>query len=203
MKKLFICTVLSALIAFLFSMSIFASEISVNYGDWPGKKINFPDQGPVMVNDRVLVPLRGVFEHMGHRVAWEEATRTAAIRSENLAVFISPESDIMVTVIISGDEVIEEIESRLDVRPQIINGRVMIPIRAVSDALGVEVGWHNSTVYIYGFLGQGANESNLVMSYRGISDISALSELTHLTTLDINSNQVMNLLNTYKKYLNI
>ena len=33
----------------------------------------------------------------------------------------------------------------LDVAPQIINGRTMLPIRFVAEALGAEVGWNGDT----------------------------------------------------------
>lgn len=32
----------------------------------------------------------------------------------------------------------------MDVAPQIINGRSMVPLRVVSEALGVEVNWDNN-----------------------------------------------------------
>jgi hypothetical protein len=36
-----------------------------------GTYVNFPDVPPMMVKSRVMVPLRGVFEHMGATVLWD------------------------------------------------------------------------------------------------------------------------------------
>src|SRR5205085_2430416 len=36
-----------------------------------GQAIAFPDQAPVMMGNRVLVPLRGVFEELGATVNWD------------------------------------------------------------------------------------------------------------------------------------
>ena len=41
-----------------------------------GENVYFPDVQPAMVNGRVMVPLRGVFEHMGAHVMWNSATQT-------------------------------------------------------------------------------------------------------------------------------
>jgi tetratricopeptide (TPR) repeat protein len=46
-------------------------------------------------------------------------------------------SDIL--IVVNGLQVFS------DVPPQLINGRTMVPIRAVSEALGAEVTWNNST----------------------------------------------------------
>jgi len=41
-----------------------------------------------------------------------------------------------------------------DVQPQIINGRTMVPLRATFEALGIEVGWDNTTKKITGHKGE-------------------------------------------------
>jgi hypothetical protein len=37
-----------------------------------GIEMIFPDQKPIIVNDRTLVPVRGVFEILGYEVEWVE-----------------------------------------------------------------------------------------------------------------------------------
>ncbi len=44
-----------------------------------------------------------------------------------------------ITVILDGNEL------SFDVPPQIINGRTMVPIRAIFEALGAEVSWDDAT----------------------------------------------------------
>lgn len=54
-----------------------------------GEHVEFPDRRPVIVDNRTLVPLRGVFEAMGATVDWEpEALRaTVHYRGHQVAVF--------------------------------------------------------------------------------------------------------------------
>ena len=44
-----------------------------------GQVVNFPDQEPIIVDGRTLVPVRGVFEHIGFEVAWNPTTSTALL----------------------------------------------------------------------------------------------------------------------------
>ncbi len=54
-----------------------------------------------------------------------------------LAIFAGAADKI--TVVLDGNEVV------FDVPPQIINGRTMVPIRAIFEALGAEVEWDDKT----------------------------------------------------------
>jgi len=56
-----------------------------------GVNIVFPsdDQLPVIVNDRTLVPVRWIFEHMGFNVDWSEETETATLVNESYTVAIT------------------------------------------------------------------------------------------------------------------
>src|SRR5579862_7194221 len=49
------------------------SEIHVTVN---GDRIHFPGTRPMMMNGRVLVPLRGVLEHLGATVDWLQASQT-------------------------------------------------------------------------------------------------------------------------------
>lgn len=104
-------------------------------------KVNFPDQKPVIVNDRTLVPARGVFEQMGYEVDWEDATSTAIVKSGNLSIRIPVGQNILL---------VNDKEIEIDVPAQLINSRTMLPLRAISQALGMTVDWdeETSTVHI-------------------------------------------------------
>jgi len=80
--------------------------------------------------------MRGVFEHLGFDVTWNNAIRTAA--------FISAEHEVIITIgsyafIANGASYI------LDAPAQIINGYTMLPIRAVLESVGYFVGWNADT----------------------------------------------------------
>lgn len=113
-----------------------ASEDEVEYSVvFNGQKLVF-DQDPVNVNDRVLVPMRGIFEAYGAEVDWDP--------------------DSMVVIAVSGDT---EIELAIDSEISYINGkkhildspaiivgdRTMVPVRFVSEALDAKVDWDEDT----------------------------------------------------------
>ncbi|MDO4563608.1 MAG: stalk domain-containing protein [Clostridia bacterium] len=113
-----------------------ASSISVRLN---GNAISF-DQAPIMVNNRVLVPLRAVFEAMLATVEWNNSTRTATVYQGN--------SEISVTVGNSTMKVQNSSSSKnvtLDSVPQIVGGRTLVPVRAISEALGATVSWDASS----------------------------------------------------------
>lgn len=98
-----------------------------------GQKLIF-DQDPVMENDRVLVPMRKIFEALGADVYWDEAEQTA-IAERNGKIIIIPIGKNYMTV--NGSRV------TLDVPARLIGGRTLVPARAVSEALGCAVDWND------------------------------------------------------------
>ncbi|MFA7637276.1 MAG: copper amine oxidase N-terminal domain-containing protein [Monoglobales bacterium] len=100
------------------------------------KRITFPDQQPVIVNDRTLIPVRGLFEDMGYVVSWDDATQTATLASPGITIRVPVGQNF----IYRGDRAIP-----VDVPAQLINSRTMIPLRAISEAMGFDVGWDEDT----------------------------------------------------------
>ena len=93
------------------------------------------DQPPVIQNDRVLVPLRVIFESLGASVSWDDATRTIT----------SIKGDTTLRLTIGSNTLYKNSEGiAIDVPAQIINNRTMVPIRAVSEALDAQVVWDNN-----------------------------------------------------------
>ena len=122
-----------AICAFLVPVALYASEVNVTINNAP---VYFADQGPVIVGDRVLVPVRGVFEALGFRVDWHQPTMTATLTRYDYVVVISVGSLAFTT----NDERLP-----LDVPAQIIEGRTLLPIRAVLESVGYDVNWIGST----------------------------------------------------------
>jgi len=90
------------------------------------------DTVPMMENDRVLVPMRTIFEKLGATVSWEDSTQTAkAVKGAmNLSITIDQNQ-----LLVNGTV------TQLDTPARIINGRTMVPVRAVSEALKAKVDW--------------------------------------------------------------
>ena len=90
------------------------------------------ESAPYIKGGRTYLPIRFVSENLGASVAWDAKTSTATIRSEEATVVVSDKSDI---IEIDGERF------KMDVKPEISNGRMMAPIRHLSEALNCEVEW--------------------------------------------------------------
>ncbi|MCL2577294.1 MAG: stalk domain-containing protein [Defluviitaleaceae bacterium] len=121
---------LSAVFVFVLSVTAFADDpINVTVA---GERVNFTDQHPVVVDGRTLVPMRGVFEHLGFEVDWDGDARSAILTREDFEVIITLDSNVFTA---------NGISHNLEVPAQSINGRTMLPIRAVLESVGYNVGW--------------------------------------------------------------
>jgi len=96
------------------------------------------DVPPTIRDSRTLVPIRVVSEGLGAEVEWNATERKVYIRYETLEG-----SRKVVLEIGSKSFYVDDIQKQMDVPPQIINNRTMIPIRAVSESLESKVYWDN------------------------------------------------------------
>jgi uncharacterized secreted protein with C-terminal beta-propeller domain len=96
-----------------------------------GKEVSF-EVPPEITSGRTLVPMRTIFEAMGAVVTWNEATQEASATLKKSTVTLTIGQN---TAAKNG------IPMELDVPPQITNGRTMVSLRFVSEALGLEVVW--------------------------------------------------------------
>jgi uncharacterized protein YkwD len=114
---------------FCYSQTAAASDITVRLN---GAEINF-DQPPIIQNGRTLVPMRAIFEAMGCHVSWNgEDSSITATASDGTTVHMRIGSSVMT---VDGNVM------HLDVPPQIVNTRTLVPLRAINEALGAVVGW--------------------------------------------------------------
>jgi len=99
-----------------------------------GSAINFRDQQPTKTNNRVLVPLRGIFERLGADVHWEPSTQTVTARKGRITIQLG---------IGQLDASIDGRDVHLDVPASLVGGSTMVPLRFVSEALGATVTWND------------------------------------------------------------
>ena len=109
------------------------NAITVTIGNTP---VNFADQLPTIVDGRTLVPVRGVFEALDFDVSWNEELRQVTLSRAN---------DTIIIIIGSAAFTTNGINHTLDVPAQSINGRTMLPIRAVLESVGYDLAWDEST----------------------------------------------------------
>lgn len=139
------CTSLLVALVFLISMAapVYAVDNSIKV-QLNGENISL-DVAPQMVNSRILVPMRTIFEKFGATVEWNGQTGIITAIKDGTVIKLSVKSrDAFITK--------NEVESKiqLDVAPTIINGRTLVPVRFISESLGKQVGWDsvNRTVII-------------------------------------------------------
>ncbi|MGO4886928.1 stalk domain-containing protein [Anaerobacillus sp. MEB173] len=94
-----------------------------------GKLQSF-DQDPVIINNRVLAPLRETFESLGATLRWNQETQTITATKEDRNITLKLGSR---NATINGQNV------TLDVPAQLVNNRTMVPVRFVTEALGATV----------------------------------------------------------------
>lgn len=94
---------------------------------------------PILENDRTLVPVRFIAEEIGGKVTWNQEDQTVKIEKDNKTIIFKINSH-MVTY---KDEREEYFLS--DISPKIIHERTYVPLRLVSNALGIGVNWEESS----------------------------------------------------------
>lgn len=108
--------------------NIYTIKVTVN------EKYIKMEQLPIIENDRVLVPFRAIFEALNAEVEWNGETQTVT----------ASKGDVVLSFQIGKQEMyINGKMVQLDVLPQIVNGRTLVPIRAISEGLGASVDWNN------------------------------------------------------------
>ncbi|MHB9144377.1 MAG: polysaccharide deacetylase family protein [Symbiobacteriia bacterium] len=91
---------------------------------------------PALVNGRMLVPLRAIFEALGAAVDYNDEKRQITAAKEGRRVILWP------------DDPLARIDERLlwlDAAPQVYDGRTLVPVRFVSEALSAAVDWVGAT----------------------------------------------------------
>lgn len=91
---------------------------------------------PVIVEGRTLVGVRAIGEAVGGSVHWDPAKRQATV---------SRRSDVVVLTVGQLEASVNGKAVTLDVPPQIVESRTMVPLRFIAEALGGTVEWTGST----------------------------------------------------------
>lgn len=133
MSKKIVSLILSLAFIFVampFAYSADAISVTIN-----GAPVVF-DTPPQIVNSRTLVPVRKIFEALGGQVDWDDKTKTATSVLNGVKIVLTIDNKIAK----KNDEQIT-----LDVPPQIIGSRTLVPVRFIGEASGAKVDWDNNT----------------------------------------------------------
>jgi len=95
------------------------------------------DAEPELKNNRLMVPLRVISEHLGARVLW--TGKEVVLAKGDKTITLRPGSG---TAEVNGEQ------TGLDAEPYVKNGRVMVPLRFVAEVFDCDVRYENQTVTV-------------------------------------------------------
>ena len=144
-----------------------------------GKRIT-SDVDPFISNDRTLVPIRIIAEELDSVVEWDNNNRAVYISKEDIHIVLRIDSYL---VEYTNDN--ETTYTMIDVAPQIKEDRTFVPIRLISNALGVGIEWNNDQRAVH----IDSKESSNVTPFFDveISSVKSGQTITGTTDLYINS----------------
>ena len=98
------------------------------------------DPAPMIKNDRTVVPLRVVSETLGAEVTWNEADRSVLIEKGTRTILLRIDRSLV-------DYTFDGLKhyQLSDVQPFIHQNRTFVPLRLISNALGVGITWEDAT----------------------------------------------------------
>jgi hypothetical protein len=132
--KRFICVLMVLLLtisATSFTVSA-SNEVSVLLD---GELLEF-DVPPQIINGRTMVPMRKIFESLGATVEWEGNTRTITAQKENITIVMQIDNNVIL---------VNENSITLDVPPQLVDERTLVPVRAVAESFNINTLWDGTT----------------------------------------------------------
>ncbi len=101
-----------------------------------GQVIN-PEVPAQLVNNRVMVPVRAVAETMGLSVDYNQRDKVVYLTKGDTRIQLEVDKH---SVIISNSKALW-----LDQTPMVIDDRVMVPVRVVSETFGAQVAWDDKS----------------------------------------------------------
>lgn len=94
------------------------------------------ETAPYVTNNRTMVPVRVISEKFGAKVDWVESAGQVVITKDGKTIVLTLGSN---QALVDGQTVV------LDVVPEVFNGRTMVPLRFISETLGMGVEFVSST----------------------------------------------------------
>lgn len=146
--------IISLLLFFLTAVSVFSAvsaqdEITVNLN---GSRIEFSDQEPVIIDGRTMVPFRAIAESLGCIVEWYPEMREVYVaygeaELAKIIVFAVDQQQVRIVKYFNTERGLDQeiSEIKTDVAPAILNDRTMIPLRTLTDSMGADVSWDETT----------------------------------------------------------
>jgi len=135
-KRLLVTGFIMTLLVSIFMPFTFEANIDVQVN---GREVVFDGQGPVIIEGRTIVPIRGVFEALGFEIGWDAVTQTATLSGRGHLIRVGVGRD---TFVVDGTIM------PLDVPAMIIEGRILLPIRKVLESVDIIVDWDDENAMV-------------------------------------------------------
>ncbi|MEC0239998.1 copper amine oxidase N-terminal domain-containing protein [Paenibacillus dokdonensis] len=132
MKKVF-SAIFFALIVIMTASPTYAADTQIKVEG----VVIASDVKPEMKNNRTMVPLRVISEHLGAKVHWSGSEVT--LSKSSMKVILRLDSS---TAVKNGKKV------HLDVKPYLKHNRIIVPLRFIAETFGGKVGYNNYTVTV-------------------------------------------------------
>ncbi len=100
----------------------------------------FFDVPAQVINERTLVPLRGIFEAFGAQFNWDQATQGITAFRGN---------DVIELWVGSAQAYVNGISTILDVPAMAMDGRTLVPLRFIAESLGAQASYDPNTKSVY------------------------------------------------------
>jgi hypothetical protein len=101
-----------------------------------GEYISFPAQRPFIAGNRLLAPVREVFEALGFTVGWDADTESVSLTNADYTVYFA---------LGSASFTVNGTSHALESPALIINGSAFMPVAAVLEHTGYDVRWENDS----------------------------------------------------------
>ena len=96
-------------------------------------QIHVFDVPPQLINGRTMLPLRAISEALGMTVGFDPDTNTATLTAPNLEIL---------HVIHTNRVTVNGTTQTFDASSTIMDGRTLVPVRMLAEAIGADVDWH-------------------------------------------------------------
>lgn len=96
-----------------------------------GERVNF-DVQPQIINNRVMVPMRAIFEKLGMEVTFDKKVNWITASNSNTFIGMTVGKN---KILVNLDVI------TIDTPPVIRNNRTLVPLRAISESLDMDVSW--------------------------------------------------------------
>lgn len=126
----------SSIIAICFFLFTFVPVFGANVTVYLNDSLLSCRQAPMIVNDRVLVPMRDIMEPLGYEVLWNAEDESIQATKNSTQIQLQIDTNYAV---VNRDHIV------LDAAPIIINDVTMVPLRFLTTYSGASVTWNADT----------------------------------------------------------